>query len=369
MKKIGIITIYDCKNNGNRLQNYAVQEVLREIGVDAYTIRNIPFRENVCMFDSYIDYLHTVVWRFLLPKRSKADYHVKAIAEYDLSKSSHKKEAFQRFNELINFHSEWLTGYKTRLEDTAFDAFLVGSDQVWNYNYHRASRIDFLEFAGNKPKIAFSASIGVDVLDNSMKRKFKKYLASFAGISVREESARKLIQPLVNQRVKVLLDPTMAITRIHWARLAEQGVCDLPEKPYIVRLFLGDDKSNKLIERYVAENGYFVVNLGDPTLPYGPLEFLKCIQNAEMVFTDSFHACVFSIIFHTCFYALKRAGDDETIFTRIENLLEKFDFSDRILERDIVSITEERFNRADIVVEREREYIYAFLRDNIIEKT
>ena len=39
MKRIGIITIYDEDNYGNRLQNYAVQETLKKMGFDVETIK------------------------------------------------------------------------------------------------------------------------------------------------------------------------------------------------------------------------------------------------------------------------------------------------------------------------------------------
>ena len=39
MKKIGIITIYDNNNFGNRLQNYALQEVLKRFDYDVLSIK------------------------------------------------------------------------------------------------------------------------------------------------------------------------------------------------------------------------------------------------------------------------------------------------------------------------------------------
>ena len=42
MKRIGIITINDYKNYGNRLQNYATHEVLKSLSCEVTTIVNKP---------------------------------------------------------------------------------------------------------------------------------------------------------------------------------------------------------------------------------------------------------------------------------------------------------------------------------------
>ena len=40
---IGIVTINDYDNYGNRLQNYALQEVLAELGYNSETLINYPY--------------------------------------------------------------------------------------------------------------------------------------------------------------------------------------------------------------------------------------------------------------------------------------------------------------------------------------
>ena len=57
-------------------------------------------------------------------------------------------------------------------------------------------------------------------------------------------------------------------------------------------------------------------------------EWLAMFKNAESVITDSFHGCVFSIIFRKEFVALLNSGRGES---RFKSLLGKFDLSHRIV--------------------------------------
>ena len=64
-----------------------------------------------------------------------------------------------------------------------------------------------------------------------------------------------------------------------------------------------------------------------------PTNFLWYILNAEYVLTDSFHACVFSIIFNKNFIAfsrLEKDGSNARMDSRVENLLKTFSLENRM---------------------------------------
>ena len=66
----------------------------------------------------------------------------------------------------------------------------------------------------------------------------------------------------------------------------------------------------------------------------GPREFLGLIKNAEFVITDSFHACVFSMIFEKPFVVFERnkIGEKGNMNSRIYDFLEEYH-----LERQLVT--------------------------------
>ena len=66
----------------------------------------------------------------------------------------------------------------------------------------------------------------------------------------------------------------------------------------------------------------------------GPAEFVDLIKNAAMVITDSFHGCVFSIIYHKKFWALKRHKDTEkeSMNSRLYTLFGNLGLEERLLD-------------------------------------
>ena len=63
MKKIGIITIIDNNNYGNRLQNYAVQETLKKFNqYEIETIKNEPrLNKKVSKFKYFLKWIKSIL--------------------------------------------------------------------------------------------------------------------------------------------------------------------------------------------------------------------------------------------------------------------------------------------------------------------
>ena len=68
----------------------------------------------------------------------------------------------------------------------------------------------------------------------------------------------------------------------------------------------------------------------------GPREFLGLIKNAEFVVTDSFHACVFSMIFETPFVVFERdkAGEVGNMNSRIYDFLEEYHLENQLVTEE-----------------------------------
>ena len=323
--KVGIITIYDL-NYGNRLQNYALQEVFKSLGVEAETIRTLPYFDTPFrMQDIVLNCVNLLKRLVRLTGTFKVDYF------------SHKsidpfvKELFYRFEK------DYMKMYSLHIAKNdipfflrfKYDIFCVGSDQVWNPLFGNGNKAFYLQFANKEKRISYAASFGIDSIPDKYVNRTKQYLSDMKSISVREETGKKIVFSLINRDVDVLIDPTMLLTADKWEILEKKPV-GLIDEEYVFSYFLGEQSNNTQEElrcffneqkcRLVELNGKSLVG----TFKAGPQEFLYLIHHAKYVVTDSFHGCVFSIIFKKPFSVLRRKGNEDFMFNRIETLLNKF---------------------------------------------
>ena len=260
--------------------------------------------------------------------------------------------------------------YPIGLEDR-FNYFIVGSDQVWNPHYDFvAGKCDFLTFARNNQKISYAASFGVNEIPYERKFEFAEYLKNFKAISVREKQGARIVEELVKRNAAVVLDPTLLLNENEWKQVEKKPVCS-PKKEYVFVYSLGDktdrfkDKIKQLKEKYEIFDVRSVQKNGKE-LPIGPSEFLYLIRNAEEVLTDSFHATVFSIIFHKKFVTFNRPGLNMN--SRIESLAELTGAKNRLTEcGDLNSETEINYVNVDRILEEERRKSFDFLKDALTD--
>lgn len=285
MNKIGIVTIVS-NNFGNRLQNYALQEILKEIGCSVETMRRAP------------------------KKQSMKD-KIKSICQILLQTKGAK---FQQFDKNINFADHVLSrdNFPVGL-DNEYDYFIVGSDQVWNPNYDFvAGECDFLTFAAPSKRIAYAPSFGVNVIPKEKQAFFSERLNSFASLSVREEAGAKIIRELTGKDAPVVLDPTLMLSGDQWKRVMRPSKA-IPKGKYALVYALGEqmDEFKEAIVYYGTQMQVFnireIMNNGRE-LPIGPAEFLYAISNATVVLTDSYHCTVFALIFGKDVYTFERSG-------------------------------------------------------------
>lgn len=307
--KIGIVTIIDNFNYGNRLQNYAVQKILNKY-------RPITI-------DNDINYFY-----LLLRK-------LKRLKIYVDSKNERKRyKNFCLFNRNIFFSRRLYSTKRTSKTLNTYDFLIVGSDQVWNPNFGRLSDLDLLKYVDLDKRIAFSASFGVNDIPYDMKEKVGVELKKFSSISVREERGKEIVEELTGRKdVEVLVDPTMLLTADEWDKVSKKPKM-LKSKKYILNYFLGDlssDRKNE-IERVAKENNCEIINLLDKNSSFyqcGPSEFLYLEKNAFLICTDSFHSCVFAILYNRPFIIFDREDNLVSMNSRIETLINKFKLKNR----------------------------------------
>lgn len=329
--KIAIITLFGsyATNFGNKLQNYAAEKVYLSLGHEVHSlVRERP----VTIFEKI---------------QNKGKQLINFISGYRLSTCQsdwRRLDFFWSFN-ARRLHLRYLLN-SDELGKTDYDYYSVGSDQVWNPNCLKNKDDDawfFLRSVPEMKRLCMSASFGVEQIPEDRRQVFIEALNGFFSISVREDTGKQIIKDLINKEAGVLVDPTMALDKNDWEKI-EKSPERFRDEAYILCYFLGtiDAEILKGMERFAEINHCKLYNIMDhksDLYGIGPEEFLWLIHHASCVLTDSFHGCVFSIIFRKSFFAFRRKGKADYVFSRIETLLSKFDLLDRIVNNapDIIS--------------------------------
>ena len=332
--KVGILTLPLHTNYGGILQAYALQAVLGRMGHDAYVI------------DLERKPLRLPVWRMpvkyarrILRNLTGTPYPI----FYEQKQNRELPIVRQHTDKFIKRHIRRKTfaGYGS-ITPGDFDAIVVGSDQVWRPQYFDDIRTAYLDFAEGWPirRMAYAASFGTDAWEytRSKERECGRLLRMFDAVSVREASGVGLCRGHFGVEAEHVLDPTMLLKKEDYVRLFAGG--ETPKSGGTMLNYILDETPEKamLINTVAGRKGLvpFRVNskVEDLNAPLPeriqpPVEqWLRGFDDAEFVITDSFHACVFSIIFNKPFFAV---GNAERGLSRFKSLLDMFGLADRLL--------------------------------------
>lgn len=299
-----ILTLTKMFNYGNSLQNYAVQKVLEQNGITAETI----------MYDFHkLNFIQMIKMIIKNPGNYKKRLNFFTFERKYLRKSLSRN--------LIHYDSNI---------DIKYDYFFIGSDQVWNTcwykNYPFMKDAYLATFTSGSKRIALSASFGIDYILNEWQEHFYIHLNDFKAISVREEEGARIVKKLTGREATVLVDPTMLITNTEWEKVAKKPKG--AKEGYILTYFLSP-KCVEVNELLKKEKGgrrvYELLNQNDKiSRAAGPSEFLWLFAHADLILTDSFHACVFSFLFNKPFVVFDRNWNGGNMNSRLDTLLSKF---------------------------------------------
>ena len=229
-----------------------------------------------------------------------------------------------------------------------YDAYIIGSDQVWRLGYSPCIFDYFLSFLPSSYKvkrIAYAASFGTDNWEFSRKvtNLVKKYIYKFDLITVREKSAVKLCEEYLNyDKAEFVLDPTMLLEKEDYERL----IINENEKISKGNIFCYILDKNDMIldtisevEKYTGKIAFEIspkhsieerqmgFNSDDYVLP-SITKWLRAFMDADYVITDSFHGTVFSLVFNKPFVVF---GNKHRGNARFISLLETFRLKDRLI--------------------------------------
>lgn len=353
--KASFITMHSVYNYGSQLQTLATQEKLKEYFDD---VEIIDYRRKdtygIGLIKSFakgnpvrcIAFLPTYFrWKSIFPSFQKKYLNI-------------TKDKYLKDSDFDNY-----------IEDS--DLYITGSDQVWNTGWNNGILPPYyLSFIKNKPKYAYSASFGLDKLDNKDIDIVKEYLSKYKKISVREESGLKIInnQLKLNNAINVI-DPTLVMDKKFWDKYSTNR--NINEK-YILVYNLNNnpdfDNYAKKLEEKTGIKVYRFCTRYDQIRKYGKsliipkvLDFISLIEGAEYVLTDSFHATAFSINMHThpiCIYPKKYSNriSDFLKLVGCEDACNVKDYNDfSVIDKEI------DYKKTDKVLNEERKKVDKFL--------
>ena len=388
MKKIGIIThYYQSKNIGGLLQSYALTCVLNKC---PYNVEQVSF--NLHFYDEKAQKTRKQIRQVTLKKiiifcfGFLKNIYKRIINNYPKYSIINKQnDIFLDFENFIPHSVQIYNNLNIIQANKNYDIFVIGSDQVFA-SYLLPLAAYFGDFTTpDKKVIAYAASSDRKKFYSRIEKLFLQKLQRFNAISVREKTLKEYIESITDKKVSVVLDPTFLLSVEEWLKISNPKV--VPNKKYIFCYFLGGKASwqRKMAQAYADKYGYEVIHLpyimrnirssdkylkGQGMYDVGPREFISLINNAECVFTDSFHGMAFSINFNKNFYVFNR--DDQvgslSMNVRITDMLNMLNLSSRYIvdRKALLNNTSINYMQVNEILREEKEKSIKWLLDALI---
>lgn len=327
------ITSHDVYNYGASLQAFALQQFLLDNGHENEIIDYKPLYSRARYNFWYVSPRYKfnrckLLWfpicLFLAPKRFKTISRKKSFDAFT------KKYLHLTKNSYLDYSS---------LENANFqaDAYIVGSDQVWNSDHiNGRDPANYLSFVhSNSKKISYAASFGMDHINTGYEGMVYNNLKTFDLITVRESHGLSILSKL-GLNGNLVVDPTLLHNKIWWTTHCNNNIND----EYVLVYDFGQSKVIRDIAKKIASDkqlkiysindftthSYADVNINNA----GPIEFISFIKGAKYFISNSFHGTIFSLIFEIPFVAVKRTFGD--VNSRMESLLQLVKLDDRLVD-------------------------------------
>ncbi|MCS0062827.1 polysaccharide pyruvyl transferase family protein [Vibrio parahaemolyticus] len=328
--KICILTQPLHKNYGGLLQAYALQKVLIEMGHDVFTA-DIPFKKPKLL--GLPSFIRSCIKRYVLKQQVSRLW---PLSQKEKSFIQKETDRFIRDN-LVLTECIKSTSSIDKLSAYGFDAYVVGSDQVWRPLYSPGILsyfFDFLEGRDDVKRLSYAASFGIDSASeysNELVPRVSKLLKQFDLVTVRESSGVQICESAFGVHAEHVVDPTLLLKKNDYIKLVEFDQTPKSEGELFVYVLDQGDSKKEVIDFVKKET-----QLKDFTvLPETPYEtypavtqWVRAFMDAKYVVTDSFHGVAFCIIFNIPFIAI---GNEERGLARFTSILSKFDLMERLV--------------------------------------
>lgn len=350
MKKISVITLHYIRNYGSVLQTYATQRKFELMGYNVEIIdyirpkKDVDLRKGVNPLKKLLNKLLGLIQR---------PFHDKVFDDF-LKKNIKLTRHYDDYNDL-------------KTNPPLSDIYCVGSDQTWNSEYNQGILpAYYLDFGSeNCKRVGYAVSIGLDAFPEKEIPQIKQYIQRFSAISVREASAKKIIEDIGYKNVFHVLDPTLVLKKEEWRNLIASRTI---KGKYIIIYRLN---KNQELENYakslsqktgckIVRMSYWLTQFLDSgKMIFTPTvnEFLSLIYYADYVITDSFHCTAFSLNFEKEFFVFYPGKFN----TRIQSLLELTGTQDRVMGNGKNDYNTIDYANVRKILDRERKKVDNFI--------
>ncbi len=337
--RIALLNLPYDNNYGGNLQRYALMKVLQEMGHDV-THLNLRFLYHQSWYKVPYFYTKRFILKYLLGRDVRINQEKFSREQYE-ERCTITEPFYQRYIK----HTEPIYKLSDLKQYTDFDAYVVGSDQVWRKKianrYLSSMFLDFLPKDSKAKRIAYGVSLGVAENELSVEEisQLSELYKRFDAVSVREESALELFKQYgwnIPQAMQVL-DPTLLLEKEDYQILI-QNESTVPSKGNLFCYILDKDgEKEQLIQQKAVELHLkpFEVGLKDEK-PASIEQWLRSFADAEYVITDSYHGLLFSIIFEKPFFLIRNQYRGNARFDAVMSKIGLTNINDTF-ERDCIS--------------------------------
>lgn len=367
--RVGILTLKLHSNFGFIMQSYALQRLVRDCGHEPYHffIKEEP--------ETYLNMV--IVFFKKLIKNCFYGTNYSLFPYYPTPSDLEVKD--KNTWDFINRNIQ-LTPYIPSLSKEElsklpkYDAYIVGSDQVWRREYTDNILCYYFNFVEDGVKrMSYAASFGKNKISYSKENKqiCKELLRKFDYVTVREEDGVKICKEFFDCNASMVLDPTLLLTADKYLNLIEKEEKPLCDDNYIFVYILRPNKEKTdFVNRVSNDKGLKIINIMPKNIrEVGKRRLNECIypsiscwlkgfSEAKYIITDSFHASVFSIIFHKQFYVM---NDNIGGASRINTLLKMLNLE----TRNAVQYNEKEntidYEHVELLLKEKRERSYSVI--------
>lgn len=324
--KIALLNLPFDSNYGGNLQRYALVKILQDMGVEVEHIF-IMYRPRLKWYMKPLVYTYRIM-KFVC---GACDNPIDKEGAYWHKYWNIYQDALSFYNKYIP-HTDLITKKSDLKKLSKYDAYIVGSDQVWRKKIASQYGVktyffDYLKDA-TAPRYAFAVSFGTDKNELCAKEVSELGLlySKFSKVSVRESSGLKLLARYGwnNPKPDLCLDPTFLLKAKDYNALidaAETSPCKgelfcyiLDKTPEIEKLIELESKKRNLTP--------FEQSLGQDGKSMTIEQWLRCFRDSSFIITDSYHGTVFSIIYNKPHITLKNSFRGNARLDELERIFQ-----------------------------------------------
>lgn len=322
---VSIITCSNANNYGAILQTFALYYYIHALGHETAVLDYRP------------SYLEFKIKRWYYAHHDFIEWCKMFLRYNERSRLISKYKSIRGFaDEYIRFSSQiYHSVHELRANTPIADIYIAGSDQIWNPSLPNGSDSSFfLDFGPHTTKrISYAASFAVDNLPESKKHDIKGWLDRFDGVSVREQSGKKICDEL-GIDAALVCDPVLLHSSDLWISIADYS--RVPDTPYLLVYDFMKSKDIRLLSKKVAsQKSLKIVSVSPYYLSYAyrnfcdctPSQFLALIDKADCVVCNSLHGCIFSVLLRKDFFMVSR---EDGLNTRMRDFLARYGLLSRM---------------------------------------